>query len=322
MRTTAAATPTSRSGARRRASIRPGCRAAGAPCTVVPTFAPTDLYCSAQGTLAHRREIARAHSGAWTHHSSRSANHPRATQASAPRLLYPGWPSAHRGGGAQRRRRTSSDAPPSHHRLRRDRRDRGLPAQLLRPSGQPVPGALGPGDTSLWPLGLLGQTSTSVWPTCKGFTGSCRPQSSIARSRGCSPTLTGPCELHAHTADGNRTGRHDSEVNCATRAVGWVCPFVAAYGETSGYVYVYVLRVLGYLVTARGLLCQSKPSIEVTNVNAATAECKTGQPVLPARGKRANGCTAPDARPGPASPMGIQVSGRNAVQLRSCGVRV
>jgi len=37
-------------------------------------------------------------------------------------------------------------------------------------------------------------------------------------------------------------------------------------------VYVYVLRVLVCLVTARGLLYRSKPSIEATNVNTGTDE--------------------------------------------------
>jgi hypothetical protein len=53
-------------------------------------------------------------------------------------------------------RRKSSDALPGIHRVRRDRRDCGLSSQLLRPSGEPVPGALGGGSNGAWPLVLLG----------------------------------------------------------------------------------------------------------------------------------------------------------------------
>jgi hypothetical protein len=48
--------------------------------------------------------------------------------------------------------------------------------------------------------------------------------------------------------------------------------------------YVYVLRVLVCLVTARGVLYRSKPSIEVTNVNAAATDCKAATP----------GCSGPE----------------------------
>src|SRR5262249_10836022 len=53
-------------------------------------------------------------------------------------------------------RRISSDAPLGLHRLRGHRRDRGLPAQLLRQSREPVPGASAVVATALWPLILLG----------------------------------------------------------------------------------------------------------------------------------------------------------------------
>ena len=114
--------------------------------------------------------------------------------------------------------------------------------------------------------------------------------------------------------------RHDHTSGCPR------CPLLATPSrphspETSGYVSVYVLQILGCLVTARRLLYQSKPSIEVTNVNAATPECKAGEPG-PFRPPSAP--DGPTAWPIPAlhPPRGIQVSGRNAVQLRSCGGRI
>lgn len=72
----------------------------------------------------------------------------------------------------------------------------------------------------------------------------------------------------------------------ATTLTGWLSlrrvPLVASPScsdsETSGYVRVYVLRVLVCLVTARGLLYWSKPLFEVTNVNTGARECKPRQP--------------------------------------------
>jgi hypothetical protein len=92
----------------------------------------------------------------------------------------------------------------------------------------------------------------------------------------------------------------------------------ASVHGTSGYVLGLVC-----LITARGLLYRSKPSIEVTNVNARTPDCKAGQsrPFRPVS-SAPDGAGALKAHPGPASPTGIQVSGRNAVQLRSCGGRI
>ena len=71
--------------------------------------------------------------------------------------------------------------------------------------------------------------------------------------------------------------RHDHTSGCP-RGPLLATPFRPHSPETSGYMYVYVLRVLVCLVSARGLLYPSKPSIEVTNVNAAAPECKAGQP--------------------------------------------
>jgi hypothetical protein len=55
--------------------------------------------------------------------------------------------------GAQR---TPSDAPPGLHRVRRARRDRGLPPQLLRPPGSFSQVLSAVVATALWPLVLLG----------------------------------------------------------------------------------------------------------------------------------------------------------------------
>ena len=69
----------------------------------------------------------------------------------------------------------------------------------------------------------------------------------------------------------------------------------------------------------RGLLYRSKPSSEVTNVNAGAAECKASQPGHPGVASAPASPLLWAPVPALASPMGIQVSGRNTVQLRACG---
>ena len=56
-----------------------------------------------------------------------------------------------------------------------------------------------------------------------------------------------------------------------------------------------VLRVLVCLVSARELLYRSKPSIEVTNVNAGTPECKAAKP----------GPSGPDSEPPDGLPTAV-----------------
>lgn len=62
-----------------------------------------------------------------------------------PRRPWPAGSAPARGRRAPTPGEPLSGAPPGLHRLRRDRSDRGLPAQLLRRSGQPVPGPFGGG---------------------------------------------------------------------------------------------------------------------------------------------------------------------------------
>ena len=69
------------------------------------------------------------------------------------------------------------------------------------------------------------------------------------------------------------------------------------------------------LVSARGLLYRSKPSIEVTNVNAPAADCKAAKPGRSGPIASARWTSRRCRRRRPASHVGIQVSGRNDPQL-------
>lgn len=102
--------------------------------------------------------------------------------------------------------------------------------------------------------------------------------------------LAGRSSMHRSYArvqlTATKWGRHDERSSLHLRRCSGFLSRFPQQGSIPGCVCIFVLRALVRLVSARGLLYRSKPSIEVTNVNADTPECKAGYPPASALARR------------------------------------